>query len=341
MKIFSLRHDPVQGVSWQYQWYGVFSESITKSGHELSDNPKEFKNLEHEFDCIFVHTITLKALQDEEIFYRRMGRGERVYLFHHDNSPLTQKPNLGANNAQILFNFNERLRAKCTGIIALNSHSYEIKLKDLEEGRKHLMHLPPVCREFNDNEGRGILIYGNLRNKTETVYAILIAIASALSNRKLEIGSLNPAGKLQYAFHKLLSLTSKLHNIRTHVGSFNLVGEDEISAWDNCAVVVILRKKGHCNSGVLTKALAEGKLVLTTEIDAVKRDFQSPDIRVARNILHLFLELFMLNRNLMKRRVHWRYAAASKDNFNDTFEKYRVELDNVICQRPYVRVLRD
>ena len=72
---------------------------------------------------------------------------------HHDDSPITQRPFFIRHAAQELEGFYRRFKAKCSGIIALDTYSYEVTLANVDEERKHLLYLPSVRREFNDQEG--------------------------------------------------------------------------------------------------------------------------------------------------------------------------------------------
>ena len=331
----------LNNVHWKHQWFGVFQKSLECLDYKIETSHDSFININNHFDCIFVHDFPLWSLQFRNVFETRIQRGERVYIFHHDNHVNTQHPYLDDLAQTKLSDFIDYLRNHSAGVIALNQFSYENSLNDISPDKRHLIHMPPVAREFNDTDGVGWLIFGRLRNKTEAAYATLVALTSIILNLPLTIGSLNKERRFQAFLHKFLLTTSHCHKVQTYLGKSNLKGDDEISAWDNCSVVIILRKKGHCNSAVLTKALAEGKLVVTTEIDAVKLNFDSSDIVVAKNMFALLRALLSVKRNLQNRRRHWRYTAANPENYDRTFTHFVKEIKNIIYQREYVKGLMD
>ena len=199
--------------------------------------------------------------------------------------------------------------------------------------RRCLLHLPPTLREFDDEEGQGWFIYGRLRNRYETSLAGIAALLSWCMGTPMTIGSLSTSSGYQTLLHRCIKSTSRFHRVLSHHGgSVNLKGTDEAAAWNGSSIVIIPRKQGHTNSAVLTKALAEGKLVIMGAIDATKYDFKSPDVIVVNSALEWIWALLWHKRHLKNRRKHWRYQAADPANFQETFEDFKSDLRVILTE---------
>lgn len=131
----------------------------------------------------------------------------------------------------------------------------------------------------------GMLVYGALRGKAELCRLLAFAWLCQVNQKKAYVASYPVSGKFAFLIHRLLPNCCTVHFGR-------IENKEQLAFWAKCNTVVLLRPTSHCNSGVMFKALSEGRMVYTTAIDAVKLN-RYHGVQVFSN----FLELAKIIRN--------------------------------------------
>lgn len=321
-------------VKSKFYWFGVFYDAMVELSSAVDVETENIDNLDITYDYIFIQEVgSNRMIAVHDAIRKRAARGEKLIFVHNDNVLSTQNGPLDQSILPEVIEFQRWLYQSAFKVIAFNSCSFKEQLSTVKLDRRHLLHMPPTLREFGDEEGRGWFIYGRLRNKYEATLAGIAALLSWCTGTPLTIGSLSANSGYQTLLHRWIKSTSRFHRVTSHHGGIaNLTGKEEAAAWNGCSTVIIPRKQGHTNSAVLTKALAEGKLVIMSAIDATKYDFKSPDIVVVNNTLGWIWALIRYNKHLKHRRAQWRYQMAEPFNYQETFEEFKSDLKAILTE---------
>lgn len=193
-----------------------------------------------------------------------------MYIWHNNTS------HSGRRAFDKLY-FQIQRRAKV--ILSLNDYTTQLLGRRFKGKRIIKSFHPHYYSSMPDASSEGMLVYGALRGKAELCRLLVFAWLCQVNQRQVYITSYPVSGRFAYIIHRFLPHCCTVH--------FGRIGDEEqLAFWAKCSAVVLLRSTSHCNSGVMVKALSEGRMVYTTAIDAVKLD-RYYGVQVFRNVLEL------------------------------------------------------